>query len=45
MDHIAPASTTYPMTQVGLTTVLAMYTMNECHPSINMCVNNDAKRN
>ncbi len=45
MDHIAPASTTYPVTLMGLTTVLAMYTRNECQLSINVCVNNDAKRN
>ncbi len=28
MDHIVPASTTYPVTQVGYITMLAMYKKN-----------------
>ncbi len=43
MDNIAPAPTTYPSTQVSYYTMLATYKKNECHQSINVCVNNDAK--
>jgi hypothetical protein len=34
MDHIVSAPTKYPMTQVGCTTVLAMYKKKKCHQSI-----------
>ncbi len=42
MDHTAPVPTTYPVTQVGYNTMLAMYKNNECFHSINVCVKNDA---
>jgi hypothetical protein len=37
IDHIAPAPTTYPVTEVGHTSALAMYKNNECHQSL-ICV-------
>jgi hypothetical protein len=43
IDHIAPAPTTYPMTQVGYDTVFAMYKESEHCQSINVCINNDTK--
>jgi hypothetical protein len=35
-DHILPAPTSYPVTQVG--TVLAMFKKTECHHSMNVYV-------
>ncbi len=44
MDHISPALPHTPWFQVGYDTVCAMYKKNEHCQSINVCVNNDAKR-
>jgi hypothetical protein len=43
MDYIAPASTKYPMTQGVYYIVSAMNKKNECHLSMNVCLNNSAK--
>jgi hypothetical protein len=38
MDHIVSAPIQDPMTQVGCTTVLAMYKKKKCHQSIKLYV-------
>jgi hypothetical protein len=41
MDHIAPAPTTYLVTQVGYNPMLVMYNKNKCCQFINLHENND----
>jgi hypothetical protein len=38
IDNIAPSPTTFPVTEVGQTTVLAVYKKNEYHQSIHVYV-------